>query len=121
MVIDPVYMIREESSNTMIKLGESMFDEAWLERVTSAKLEELVSHERFMLRIQTIHMINQMKGQGIITYQLFFSTECKCNLQGSKNNNCRPDSGKCECKDGYSGIHCELSIGENIYCLLILE
>ena len=51
----------------------------------------------------------------------FFSTECKCNLQGSKNNNCRPDSGKCECKDGYSGIHCELSIGENIYCLLILE
>ena len=42
----------------------------------------------------------------------FFSTECKCNLQGSKNNNCRPDSGKCECKDGYSGIHCELPIGE---------
>ena len=51
----------------------------------------------------------------------FFSTECKCNLQGSKNNNCRPDSGKCECEEGYSGIHCELSIGENIYCLLILE
>ena len=48
-----------------------------------------------------------------------FSSECKCNLQGSKNNNCRPDSGKCECKDGYSGIHCELSIGENIYCILI--
>ena len=42
----------------------------------------------------------------------FFSTECKCNLQGSKNNNCRPDSGKCECKDGYSGIHCELPKGE---------
>ena len=35
------------------------------------------------------------------------SPECKCNLQGSKNNNCRPDSGKCECKDGYSGIHCD--------------
>ena len=51
----------------------------------------------------------------------FLSPECNCNLQGSKNNNCRPDSGKCECKDGYSGIHCELSIGENIYCLLILE
>ena len=34
-------------------------------------------------------------------------TECKCNLQGSKNNKCRPDSGKCECKDGYSGIHCD--------------
>ena len=49
----------------------------------------------------------------------FFSTECKCNLQGSKNNNCRPDSGKCECKDGYSGIHCELSIGENMYLLFI--
>ena len=42
----------------------------------------------------------------------FLSPECKCNLQGSKNNNCRPDSGKCECKDGYSGIHCELPLGE---------
>ena len=52
---------------------------------------------------------------------LIFPPECKCNIQGSKNNNCRPDSGKCECEDGYSGIHCELSIGENNYCLLILE
>ena len=44
-----------------------------------------------------------------------FCTECNCNLQGSKNNKCRPDSGKCECKDGYSGIHCDFDfpIGEN--------
>ena len=50
----------------------------------------------------------------VITYQ-FLSTECNCNLQGSKNNKCRPDSGKCECKDGYSGIHCDFDfpIGEN--------
>ena len=43
-----------------------------------------------------------------------FCTECNCNLQGSKNNKCRPDSGKCECKDGYSGIHCDFDfpIGE---------
>ena len=51
MVIDPVYMIREESANTIIKLGETLFDTAWLERVTEAKLDELVRHERFMLRI----------------------------------------------------------------------
>ena len=51
----------------------------------------------------------------------FLSPECKCNLQGSKNNNCSPESGKCECEDGYTGINCELSIGENNYCLLILE
>ena len=61
MVIDPVYMIREESANTLIKLGESLFDLEWLERVVGTKLDELVRHERFMLRIQTIHMINQMK------------------------------------------------------------
>ena len=62
MVIDPVYMIREESANTIIKLGQSLFDAEWLERIAETKLEELVRHERFMLRIQTIHMINQMKG-----------------------------------------------------------
>ena len=62
MVIDPVYMIREESVNTIIKLGESLFDAEWLERVATTKLDELVRHERFMLRIQTIHMINQMRG-----------------------------------------------------------
>ena len=62
MVIDPVYMIREESANTIIKLGESLFDMAWLERVSEAKLDELVRHERFMLRIQTIHFMNQLKG-----------------------------------------------------------
>ena len=62
MVIDPVYMIREESANTIIKLGESLFDAEWLERVVTTKLDELVRHERFMLRIQTIHMINQMRG-----------------------------------------------------------
>ena len=38
----------------------------------------------------------------------FLSTECNCNLQGSENNKCRPDSGKCECKDGYSGIRCDV-------------
>jgi len=51
MVIDPVFMIREESTNTIINLGESLFDVAWLERVVEVKLEELASHSRFMLRI----------------------------------------------------------------------
>lgn len=62
MMVDPVFMIREESANTIIKLKTSgRFDKAWLDRVIEAKLEELVRHERFMLRIQTIHLINQMK------------------------------------------------------------
>ena len=52
MMIDPVFMIREESANTIIKLKTSgRFDRAWLDRVIEAKLEELVRHERFMLRI----------------------------------------------------------------------
>ena len=61
MLIDPVFMIREESANTIIKLSKTLFDATWLYRIIEAKLDELVRHERFMLRIQTIHMINQMK------------------------------------------------------------
>jgi hypothetical protein len=51
----------------------------------------------------------------------FLSTECNCNLQGSKNNKCRPDSGKCECKDGYLGIRCDANfpIRENLYTVLV--
>ena len=62
MMVDPVFMIREQSTNTLIRLSTALFDQAWLERVIESKLEELVKHERFMLRIQTIHLINQMKG-----------------------------------------------------------
>ena len=58
MLIDPVFMIREESANTIIKLSKTLFDENWLYRIIGGKLDELVRHERFMLRIQTIHMIN---------------------------------------------------------------
>ena len=58
MLIDPVFMIREESANTIIKLSKTLFDERWLFRIIEGKLDELVRHERFMLRIQTVHMIN---------------------------------------------------------------
>lgn len=58
MMIDPVFMIREESTRTLIKLSKSIYDQAWLERVIVTKLDELVRHERFMLRIQTIHLVN---------------------------------------------------------------
>ena len=58
MMIDPVFMIREESANTIIKLSKTLFDEHWLYRIIETKLDELVRHERFMLRIQTVHMIN---------------------------------------------------------------
>jgi len=61
MFVDPVFMIREESANTVIKLSKKLFDAAWLERIMSTKLDELVRHERFMLRIQTLHLINQLK------------------------------------------------------------
>ena len=37
-----------------------------------------------------------------------FCTKCNCNLQGTKINICKSDSGKCECKDGHSGIHCDI-------------
>ena len=59
MIIDPVFSIREEASNMIIKLKKTgKFDQVWLDRIIESKLEELVVHERFMLRIQTIHIIN---------------------------------------------------------------
>ena len=61
MFMDPVFMIREESATTVIKLSKKLFDAVWLERIISNKLDELVKHERFMLRIQTLHLINQLK------------------------------------------------------------
>ena len=51
MIIDPVFMIREETAKTVIKLSKTIFDTNWLQRVIEAKLGELVRHERFMLRI----------------------------------------------------------------------
>ena len=63
MIIDPVFMIREEASKTVIKLSKTIFDHEWLQRVIELKLNELARHERFMLRIQTIHLINVMKDE----------------------------------------------------------
>ena len=51
MIVDPVFMIREESAKTIIALSKTIFDTVWLERVIANKLDELVRHERFMLRI----------------------------------------------------------------------
>jgi len=51
MIIDPVFMIREESTKTIIKLSQTVFDREWLSRVIETKLNELVRHDRFMLRI----------------------------------------------------------------------
>ena len=61
MMIDPVFTIREQSAVALIQLSKNLFDQVWLERVIEPKLEELARHERFMLRIQTIHLINQLK------------------------------------------------------------
>lgn len=58
MMMDPVYMIREESANSVIKLAKTIYDTPWLERAMGTKLEEMVRHERFMIRIQTVHLIN---------------------------------------------------------------
>ena len=51
MMVDPVFMIREQSTNTLIKLSTALFDQQWLERVIEGKMEELAHHDRFMLRI----------------------------------------------------------------------
>ena len=59
--MDPVFMIREQASDTIIKLSKTIYDREWLERTVDLKLEEFARNERFMLRIQTVHLINQLK------------------------------------------------------------
>jgi hypothetical protein len=58
MIVDPVFKIREESANTMIKLSKQLFDQTWLENLLESRFDELVRHDRFMLRIQTVHLVN---------------------------------------------------------------
>lgn len=60
MVSDPVYTIREESTQTLLTLSTGLFDETWLSAIIESKLEELGRHERFMLRIQSIHLMNKV-------------------------------------------------------------
>ena len=51
MICDPVYTIREESTESIIKLSQSLYDSDWLRAVVDTKLQELGANERFMLRI----------------------------------------------------------------------
>ena len=57
---DAVFTIREESTTTILKLSEKFYGKDWLMDIIDRKLDELVKHERFMLRIQSIHLINKM-------------------------------------------------------------
>ena len=60
MMSDPVFTIREESTSSIIALSEALFDKQWLYNIIETKLSELSKHERFMLRIQSIHLLNRM-------------------------------------------------------------
>ena len=51
MMSDSVFTIREESTATLLKLSEKFFGKDWLMDILDRKLDELVKHERFMLRI----------------------------------------------------------------------
>ena len=51
MLTDPVFTIREQTANTLIALSQGVFDQDWLERTVENKIEELVTNDRFMLRI----------------------------------------------------------------------
>ena len=89
MVVDPVFMIREESAKAIIKLSQATFGEAWLRRVIEAKLNELARNERFMLRIQTIHLINQLKDVVNADFINSFFTDHLVNLAADPVPNIR--------------------------------
>ena len=61
MLQDSVFAIREAVVDSMVKISESPLDKAWLEEVFRAKVTEFSRHERFMIRIQTIHFVSTLK------------------------------------------------------------
>ena len=60
MLMDPVFMIREETGKSCIDLSKSIYDSDWLCKIVETKLDEFSKHERFMIRIQSVHFITQM-------------------------------------------------------------
>ena len=63
MMVDPVFMIREESSIACIELSKSIYDTLWISNIADQKLEEFYKHERFMIRIQAVHFITRLHNE----------------------------------------------------------
>lgn len=60
MLMDSVFTIREEALKAMIDISETIFDKSWLEQCVVRKVEEFAKHERFMIRIQSLFMVNKL-------------------------------------------------------------
>lgn len=60
MLMDPVFAIREESANALILLSKSIYDRDWLDGLIVSKLEEFAKHKTFMIRIHSVHLMNNM-------------------------------------------------------------
>lgn len=58
-----MFAIRQEVTNSLIKLSEKYFDKAWLEGIYSEKIDEFAKHEKFMMRIMAVHQINKIHSE----------------------------------------------------------
>ena len=58
--MDPVFTVRENALESLIKISKNPYSTEWLLKICSQKIQEFSKHERFMIRIQSIHFINRL-------------------------------------------------------------
>ncbi len=58
-----VYQIREESIDVLIQLAEKLFDQRWLEKIMTEKIQEFYVSEKFAQRNHAISMMAKLVGQ----------------------------------------------------------
>jgi len=64
MLMDNVFTIREAAVESLVKISKSIMNSEWLEQIFIQKVKEFSKHDRFMIRIHSIHFI---KGLGAET------------------------------------------------------
>jgi serine/threonine-protein phosphatase 2A regulatory subunit A len=61
MMTDPVFAIREGAAQAIIAISKTVYDQKWLDALIKSKVEELSRHQTFMIRIHSIHLMNNMQ------------------------------------------------------------
>lgn len=61
MMTDSVFAIREGAAQAIIAISKTVYDQKWLDALIKSKVEELSRHQTFMIRIHSIHLMNNMQ------------------------------------------------------------
>jgi serine/threonine-protein phosphatase 2A regulatory subunit A len=63
LLMDSVFTIREAAADSLIKLAKDSYTQVWLQDIFTEELRSFSRHERFMIRIQTVHFIMKLREE----------------------------------------------------------